>query len=134
MSSVAARRNLGGWLSAEWYGRALGAYAAALACTRVLTVGLSLAGVATGRGLAVGVLILSGLAGALLYQRWRPVSQDVYQADHGDQADSASVGLVAIVLFVVIAAVYLLLWWIAVLSVDLTCDGNAYHLPPMSLW
>jgi len=112
----------------------LGAYAAALACTQVLTLGLSLAGVAIGQGLAAGVLILSGAAGAVLYRRWQPGSQAIDRGDHGDQGDSTSARLVANLLCVAIAAIYLLLWWIAVLSVDLTCDGNAYHLPPISLW
>jgi hypothetical protein len=132
MSSRPVARSDDGWLSADSFARLLVAYALALACVQGLTIGLSLAGTYIGQGLSVGVLALAAFVGAYAGSRWRG------EASAPDACGDAPAGLAGRLAEVALAtslmAGYLILWWIAFWSVDLTCDGNAYHLPPISLW
>ncbi len=134
MNRVAVQRGRGGLASAVSCGRLLGAYAVILACVQVLTIGLSLSGAHMGRGIAAGVLALSVVAGMLVYRWGRRPGAAEGAGDAFEEAVSPGSRGATIGASVALALVYLLLWWIAILSVDLTCDGNAYHLPPISLW
>ncbi len=132
MSSRPVAQRADRWLSVRFYSRFLGAYAVALGCIQVLTIGLSLAGATIGQGVAIGILAVSVIVGGMGAWRWG-LAGAVADAPEGAAGGHAS-RVAEIVLALLLVSAYLLLWWIAVLSLDLTCDGNAYHLPPISLW
>ena len=132
MSSRPAARGAGRWLSADSFARPLVGYALALACVQVLTIGLSLVGAPIGQGFSVGVLALAAFVGVYAASRWK--SEAAAPDAHGGATAGRASGAAEVTFTTLLVVGYVILWWIAIMSVDLTCDGNAYHLPPISLW
>lgn len=123
----------GARLSSRLFGRLLAGYAVALGCVQVLTIGLSMVGATIDQALSVGVLGLSAVVGVLAAWWW-PHDSVATESPDGRAMHGGSGRVAQAILGMILVLAYALLWWIAVLSFDLTCDGNAYHLPPISLW
>lgn len=113
------------WPSVAALHEALLAYAAFLAAIELLTLALGAATVGMGRAVAIAILIASSGIGALLF-RARLAGREA--------APSARADRVLVVGGVALAGAGFALWALAWNVPELTCDGNAYHIPPIGLW
>lgn len=112
-------------LPARQLGRWLTAYVVALATATLLTLGVSLCGLRISRAVAIAILV-AGMASGFAWTRWSAPREA-----SGAPATGRRGGR-----WIIAAgfAAYLLLWLLAVLTPDWSCDGNAYHIPPVGMW
>jgi hypothetical protein len=107
----------------------LAGYILFLASVQVLTIGLSLLHLRIDAWLARAILVISiALAAIVAFWKndWRGALHDL---KHLRGWQWAFLGFLAFA-----ALSYLLLWFLAIISPDLSYDGNAYHIPTLAMW
>ncbi|NLV73982.1 MAG: hypothetical protein GXY52_04765 [Chloroflexi bacterium] len=107
--------------------RLTAALAVAVALPEVLVLVLSLARIGVGQGMSIVLLVLGAAAG---WMTWRILASAQHASEPTPRWECAAV----VVTGLIAGLVYLLLWYVAYLSPDLTCDGTAYHIPAISMW
>ncbi len=116
--------------SAERCFRILTGYVVALSAIQVTTLGLSIARVQISQVTAIGIVVVSVLAG------WstRFLSTSVSTKGQPDRKPVGWMQHVILLLVVYAALAYLVMWVIAYLQPDWSWDGNTYHIPTIHMW
>jgi hypothetical protein len=114
------------WTSLGSLRRRLTEYAAFLAAIEALTLGASLLRLAIGRGVALAILLAALGLGALAGARLSPEHAEPRAEGDG----SARVRVAVALLVAAFLGLFALAWFVP----ELTCDGNAYHIPPTDFW
>ena len=107
-------------------------YVVFLGAVEVIAVAMGLAHLPITCLAAVAILAISITAG---YLQWQITHKQV-DLDTPAACDKIAkpVRIILLSLIAISTVVYAALWLFACLRTDLTCDGNAYHIPTVQLW
>ncbi len=109
--------------------RLLSSYILFLFSAQVITIGISLAQVRISAWLARGILCISIAVALIFLFQEKGLLKPVFVTKRLQRWQFPLLGFLGIAFMT-----YLILWAAATVSPDLSFDGNAYHIPAISMW